>query len=170
MVSSVILFCSWDVSSWASEDISITIPFSYTWMVVRPPLLSMVSRVALSRARPSDTITTMEAVPIITPSIVRNVRSFLRHRLLKLILIRSQNLIGPLLFFPALPSYQHHGCRRCAQSGSRADPDQGIGFLLLFHIRKGFIQKHLIVHRSRFRDEETAAGLKSSPVAVLILV
>ena len=50
---------------------------------------------------PMETMTTIDAVPITTPRTVRKVRSFLRNRLLTLIVSRSLNLIltGPFYFF-----------------------------------------------------------------------
>ena len=58
-------------------------------MVVSPPNCSICCIFILSRPRPMEIMTTMDAVPTTTPKTVNTVLSFLRHRLLKLILNKS---------------------------------------------------------------------------------
>ena len=66
---------------------------SRTSIVVRPPYCSISSIVALFKPSPSETMTTIDAVPITTPRIVRSVLTFLFHRFAELIRSKSSILI-----------------------------------------------------------------------------
>ena len=76
-----------------------------TCMVVRLPQEAICSMVISFKPIPRETITTMAAVPMITPRTVRTVRSFLRLKLFMLMIKRSGNLIFYILFFLCCPTF-----------------------------------------------------------------
>ena len=68
-------------------------------MFVRLPMLAYESMVACLMPTPSETITTIDVVPITMPSTVKNARSFLRHRFSSAVRSMSKNLIHPPIAF-----------------------------------------------------------------------
>src|SRR5699024_8051070 len=100
---------------------------------------------------PKETITTMEAVPIITPRTVRKVRSFRRLKLLRLMLRRSGNLIVQLLFLLlCLPFLSHvPDYNRSNDSSSRSSQSQEKSVFFpegRFHLQQCLVSHSRIPH------------------------